>query len=158
MQAIKELSNEELFNALTLLPFRLDSKQRNALERRLFIREQTRSPPPPLKRKEPKNAYFLLDIRPPQRWKPGESILKRGKGGSKSVRFKPTEIFGEEAIFPHCSEKLNGKTINFTLHNRNCPNFSSETPEVLGEHTWMNRQFHLISRYGIKANTAVSLS
>ena len=149
MQDIRELSDQELLTALELPKYLLDKKLRHKMEKSLFIRDQTRSPPPPSKRKEPRNAYFLLDIRTPQRWKPGVSILKQSKGNSKTVRFKPTEIFGEEPLLPYCNQKFNCDGFHKQLHNSKCPNALSETVEVLGEHTWMNRQYHLTWRYGI---------
>lgn len=147
MQGIRDLSNAELLTALKEPGTHMDRGRRRRLEKQLFIRQQTRSPPPPLKRVEESNAYFLLDIKLPQREQHGKSILKQAKGKSKTVRFKPTEIFGEEAVLPNCNKNFNRNTGH--LHDPKCPNAASETPEVLGEHTWMNRQFHLMWRYAI---------
>ena len=150
MQDIRDLSNEEL---LTILkepgsPSHLVRKQRSRLEKKLFLRTQTRSPPPQ-KREEVRNAYFLLDLRLPQHRQPGKSILKQERGRPKTVRVKPTEIFGEETVLPHCNKRFNHNAVNKNLHAQQCPNAASETPEVLGEQTWLNRQFHLNLRFSI---------
>lgn len=154
MQSIRNLSNEELVLELKkqniwMYNENIDNRQRKRYEKELFLITQDRSPPPLPKTQELKNAYFLLDISLPQRWRPGKSILSNGTKKSTSVRFKPTELYGNDPVHPYCMEKHDRKASNGFLHASTCINRASESVEVLGQHVWMNRLFLMRCRYAI---------
>ena len=66
----------------------------------------------------------------------------------KRVSFKPTEIYGRESILPYCRDKYNHTVKSGYLHASNCSNFLQESPEILGQYTWMNREFLIKARLG----------
>ena len=83
--------------------------------------------------------YNVLENNPWFKNKPRSKKKKR-------VSFKPTEIFGRECVLPQCVE---GSHVKFGyLHAVHCKNSLQETPEILGQHVWMNRQFLIKSRFG----------
>lgn len=65
----------------------------------------------------------------------------------KSVRFKPTEIYGRDKTLPSCHDRSNHDITLGNLHAPDCPNSKAESHLVLGEHAFMNRIFLITSRY-----------
>ena len=66
----------------------------------------------------------------------------------KKVSFKPTEIFGRDDVLPHCVNNHSHNVESGHLHAIHCKNYLQETPEILGQHVWMNRRFLIESRFG----------
>ena len=96
------------------------------------------------------NSYFFYDLEIPIQSKTQTSSIRKQNmkpNPKKRVTFKPTEIFGRDAILPNCVVKY-GRSLNLdSLHSPHCPNFQHETPEVLGQYSFMNRKFLIECRY-----------
>jgi hypothetical protein len=158
MQDIRNLSIEDLLTKLK--EHKLCScyetvsfckSRRKIFEKRLFLHVQEKEEPPQHKVDTNGSEYFLLDLDLPQTWSPGKSILKdtSTKKTKKSVQFKQTEIFGNEAIYPYCVKKYNHDTKGQHLHAPECSNANAETVEVLGQYRWMNRKSLIEGRHAI---------
>ena len=158
MQEIRDLSIEDLLTKLkeqklcygygTLT---ICERRRKEYEKQLFLHMQDKEVPTLHKCLDNGSDYFLLDIDLPQTSYPGKSILKKTitRKPKKSVRFKQTEIFGNEPIYPYCVTKYNHNTRGPQLHAPQCSNAVTETVEVLGQYRWMNRKFLIEGRYAI---------
>ena len=148
MQEIRDLSIEDLLTKLkekklyygygTLT---ICERRRKEYEKQLFLHVQDKKEPTLHKCLDNGSDYFLLDIDLPQTLYPGKSIRKRTmtRKPKKSVRFKQTEIFGNEPIYPYCVTKYNHNTRGQQLHAPECSKAVTETVEVLGQYRWMNR-------------------
>ena len=128
MQAIRDLSIEDLlkklkehhlcscYETIAFCKFR-----RKMFEKRLFLHVQEKEEPIEHEIDFKGSEYFLLDIDLPQTWSPGKPILKKTtRKIKKYVRFKLTEIFGNENLYPYCVEKYNHDTKNQHLHAPEC--------------------------------------
>ena len=154
MEDIKNLSNKDIVEKLKECKLwvntekeRLCKRERKAYEKKLFLSLQKTSSAPAVEIKNEQNEYFLLDLDLPSNYPRGKSILRRKKSKNKSVRFRQTEIFGNQPIHPYCVEKYGHDTKNNHLHAPQCSNASEETIGVLGEHRWLNRLFLIKCRY-----------
>jgi hypothetical protein len=87
------------------------------------------------------HGYNVLENNP---WM--QTVVKEKKK-KKKVSFKPTEIFGREAILPQCMNNHDLTIKLGNLHAPTCANSSQETVEVLGQYAWMNRKFLISCRY-----------
>lgn len=63
------------------------------------------------------------------------------------VSFKLTEIFGRDPILPQCRENLSCTVQRGNLHADGCPNALEEVVEILGQHSWMSREFLIKCRF-----------
>jgi hypothetical protein len=86
------------------------------------------------------HGYNVLENNP---WLKPKARLKV----KKRVSFKPTEIFGRDCTLPQCINSQSLDKESGHLHATHCRNFLQETPEVLGQHVWMNRKFLIKSRF-----------
>lgn len=158
MQDIRNLSIEDLLDKLkehhlcSCYETTAQCKSRRKMfEKRLFLHVQEKGEPPLHQVDTNGSEYFLLDIDLPQTWSPGKSILIKTstKKTKKFVRFKQTEIFGNETIYPYCVEKYNHNTKGQHLHAPECSNANAETVDVLGQYKWMNRKSLIEGRHAI---------
>ena len=92
-------------------------------------------------------GYISYNVLENNRWfisRPRAAIVKH-------VSFKPTEIFGRDAILPYCNKRGEvSKPFSNHLHSPHCPNYFHESVEVLGQYNWMNKEFLVKSRFKLR--------